>query len=311
MDENQLKKLTSSLQNEIVKMEDGEKKQAAMMRLQEIAKVYQGDDKVISSTEIAEEMKNNPPKDGILTGFKAIDALLRGFIPQQLVVLSGITKHGKTSFAIELTMNMARENPVWFPFEESASELIQKFIDAKVPIPIFFTPQRIKNRSLEWIESKIVEAKAKYGSQIAFIDHLEFIEYLPSNDNNRNHTQELDRVVYALKALAQKWDVTIVLLCHLTKAEIDKHPNLQDLRGTAAIAQVADTVMFVWRETTKDRKSGEIKMTNVTNISIQANRRTGKTGNIKLAFGDADRRYHEPEYSEFEHPAYDPDDDPL
>lgn len=283
MSEDTTKKLLDSLRNEMNKIEDEEKRQVALLRLQEMAKNYQGEDKVVSSLELYEDLKANPPKPGMLSGITGLDKILNGFTPQQLVVLSGITKHGKTSLALFLADCMASESPMMVLFEESAQELILKYIDRGQEPPLFYTPERIKDRNLAWIESKIVESKAKYGTKIVFIDHLEFIQ--PA-EKGEGRTQELDRIVYAVKALAKKWDIVIVLLCHLTKTELDKHPNLQDLRGTAAIAQVADTVMFIWRETKKARKTGEITITNLTNLSVQANRRTGKTGNVKLVFND-------------------------
>lgn len=277
------RKLLESLKNEATHMEDEAKRQAMLLRLQEMAKNYQGEDRVVSSLDIYEDLKKNPPQPGMLSGIRGLDQILNGWTSQQLIVLSGITKHGKTSLALFLADSMHDEHPMMVLFEESAQELILKYIDRDQTPPLFYTPERVKDRNLAWIESKIVESKAKYGTKVVFIDHLEFIQ---PTEKGEGRTQELDRIVYAVKALAKKWDIVIVLLCHLTKTELDKHPNLQDLRGTAAIAQVADTVMFIWRETKKARKTGEITITNLTNLSVQANRRTGKTGNIKLVFND-------------------------
>ena len=290
------KELLNSLENEIKTMQNDAAKQAALMRVQEMAKNYEGEDKVVSSLDLYQDLKDNPPAPGLPTGIAGLDQILGGLSTKHLVVLSGVTKHGKTSLALYIANQMGSEKPMMLLFEESAQELILKYIDRDQEPPLFYTPQRVKDRTLSWIESKIVESKAKYGSKVIFIDHLEFIrpERAQRQSNDFSRTNELDSIVYAIKELAQKWNVVVVLLCHLVKAEIDKHPNLQDLRGTAAIAQVADTVMFIWRETKKDRKTGAITITNLTNLSVQANRRTGKTGNIKLVYGDG--RYVEEDW---------------
>jgi len=299
MKDESIKNLFQSLKTEISKMDDETEKSASLLRLEELAKSYEGEDKVVSSRDIAEVIKKTPPQPGIMSGFIMLDKILSGFTPHQVIVLSGITKHGKTSFAIELTIQMEQENPLWFPLEESATELITKFMERDQEVPLFFTPKQIKTNTLDWIESKIVESKAKYGTKVVFIDHLGFI--VPRSDNE---PMEIGRVMRHLKGLAKKWNIVIVLLAHLTKTEIDKHPNLEDLKGSSAIGQEADTVMFIWRETTKNRKTGEITITNITNISVQANRRTGKTGNIKMLYQDGRFREVDTRYAQEMFEAY-------
>ena len=60
-------------------------------------------------------------------------------------------------------------------------------------------------------------------------------------------------------------------------------PTLEDLRDSSFIAQEADTVMMLWRKTHRD-EDGELVIGNETLLSVQANRRTGSTGNVKLIF---------------------------
>lgn len=251
---------------------------AALIRLQEIAEAYQGADKVISSHEILEEMQTRPPQRKITTGITGLDNILDGFREKQLVVLSAATKSGKTTFAIELTSRLKAENPMWFPFEESAEEIIQKFVDRGEDTPLFYTPQQITGNTLLWIEKKIIEAKAKYDSKIVFIDHLHFIVSPGSEDIN----QRIGETMRQLKKLAVKWNMVVVLIAHLRKTQLDVQPTLEDLRDSSFIAQEADTVILLWRKT--ERVNGEIVISDTVNLSVQANRRTGKTGNVKLLY---------------------------
>ena len=85
-----------------------------------------------------------------------------------------------------------------------------------------------------------------------------------------------------LKALAKKWNVLIFIICHLVKAKMDTQPTLEDLKGSSSIGQEADTVIILWRE--MKRSGGQVEITNNVNVSIQANRRTGKTGNVKMVY---------------------------
>jgi replicative DNA helicase len=85
-----------------------------------------------------------------------------------------------------------------------------------------------------------------------------------------------------LKNIAKKWDVLIFLICHLVKTKMDEQPTLEDLKGSSSIGQEADTVILLWREMKKEK--GQVVLTNNVNISVQANRRSGKTGNIKTVY---------------------------
>ena len=247
-------------------------------RLEEQYRNYVGPDQVISSLELVEEMKKRPPVELISSGIPGLDALLGGFVRKQVVVIAAPTKNGKTSFCIELTSKMKKWNPLWFPFEEPAEELLQKFLDRKEEPPLFFVPQSMPDRSLAWIEKKIIEAKVKFNSQIIFIDHLHFI--VPMNDDRMD--LRIGQAMRELKRLAKQWDVVIFLISHFTKTRMDVEPTIDDLRDSSFTAQEADIVLLLWR-TTK-REHGKIVIMDEMNVSLQANRRTGKTGNIPMRF---------------------------
>jgi replicative DNA helicase len=286
--------LIEDLEKEIIKEVETSEQNAALLRLKDIAKVYNGADRVISSAELVEIIKNAPPERKMMSGFQELDDILDGFRERQLVVLSGITKHGKTSMAVELTIRMADEHPLWIPFEEPAIDLIRKFTDRGAEPPQFYTPETMTSNSLDWIEKKIVESKAKYDSKIVFIDHLGFIQDSERAHGDENMSYKIERIVRSLKRLAVKWEVVIVLLAHLTKTKIDTNPSFDDLKGSSAIAQEADTVMLLWRKT--ERHDGKITITNEANLSVQANRRTGRTGNVQFVFQNG--RYLESEWTQ-------------
>jgi replicative DNA helicase len=244
----------------------------------EIAKNYFGEDEVITTPDIIAKMKAEVEEVKYLSGWRGLDEILKGFRPTQLVTLTGLTKHGKTTFAMDLASRMKPLSPLWFSFEETPEELIRKFLDRREEPPLFCAPSSIKDNSMFWLETKIIESIAKYGTKVVFIDHLDFL--VPYSED-RNDLRIAD-TVRALKAMARRWNVTIFLLCHLVKARMDTMPTINELRGSAAIAQESDTVLIIWRETTREKR--EVKVTNNTVISVQANRRTGSTGNVKMVF---------------------------
>lgn len=292
----EIESLIASLEQEIRQEQQGQEQVESLERLQQVAETYEGEDKVISSLELLEQIRNAPPERKMFTGFTGLDEILDGFRESQLVVLSGITKHGKTTMAIELTVRLKDENPLWLPFEEPAIDLVRKFEERNQEPPLFFTPQKMKGNSLYWVEKKIIEAKAKYNSTVVFIDHLGFLQDSENARHDETMAYKIERIVRSLKKLAVRWNVVIVLLCHLTKTKIDTNPSFDDLKGSSAIAQEADTVMLLWRKT--KREGGKIIITNETNLSVQANRRTGRTGNVRFVYDNG--RFKEDEWMEEE-----------
>lgn len=247
-------------------------------RLKQILRIYEGEDKIISFSDIAEKIKNQPEQVKMMSGWGGLDEILSGFRPQQLVVVSALTKSGKTSWLMDLTTRLKEFNPTWFPFEESAEELIMKYVERKEEPPHAFTPTFMKGNTTQWIEERIVEAIAKFGTKMIVIDQLDFI--VPFN--NDNHSLRVAQAMRDLKAIAKKWNILIFIICHLVKTKMSEQPTLEDLKGSSSIGQEADTVILLWREMKKEK--GQVVITNNVNVSVQANRRTGRTGNVKMIY---------------------------
>lgn len=250
-------------------------------RLKKIAVSYSGIDEVVSFQSIAKKIKEDEAlgkeEEKMITGFATIDRILKGFRPEQLIVLSGVTGNGKTSFSMELSERLKEFNPLWFPFEESAYELVRKCLERGYEPPKAFTPNSLEETNIKWMKTKIVESIAKYNTKIVFIDHLEYI--VPKGFDE---VQETSKVMRELKGIAKEFGIVVFLLCHLKKVKIDSQPTTEDVKGSTSVTQQADTVFLLWRET--KRENGEVISTNNTNISIQKNRRFGETGNIKMEY---------------------------
>jgi replicative DNA helicase len=247
-------------------------------RLKLIYQNYTGDDEIISTTELVEKIENEGAEYKIQSGYQGLDDILGGFRLGQLVVMSAQTKSGKTSFCVDITTKIRDENPLWFPFEEGGEDLVRKFLERGEKPPLFYLPKQNTVNDMEWLEVKIIESIAKFNTRFVFIDHMDFI--VPFHADR--HDLLVGKTCRDLKQLAKKWNIVIVLICHLKKARMDTQPDLESLRGSASIAQEADTVIMLWRQT--ERENGQVVITNNVNVSVQANRRTGKTGNVKMQF---------------------------
>lgn len=271
-------KYIAQLTTEITKVQKGAEQELSLVRLKEIAKVYRGEDRVIPFADIKARIKTNENELKIFTGWEEFDKLIKGFRLQQSVVVSALTKSGKTSFLMDLTTRIQQYHPLWFSFEQSIDELISINLERGIEPPMGYTPENLTGSTIEWLESKIVESIAKYDTKIVFIDHLDFIVPLTGD----NHHLMIAKTMREIKAIAKKWDILIFTVCHLQKAKMGEQPTLEDLRGSSSIAQEADTVILLWREMKKEDR--QVVITNNVNVSVQANRRYGSTGNVKMVY---------------------------
>lgn len=268
------------LENDVRAVSDDMELVERVKRLEDVMRVYDGPDKVVTSAELLKIISERPEEVKYMTKFSKLDKILGGFREQQVVVIAAPTKNGKTTFAMELTKDFSEQNVLWFPFEESAEELIRKFIERKQEVPHFVTPMTIKHRTLTWIEERLIESVVKHNTKIVFIDHLHFI--VPFTGDRTD--QEIGRVMRELKRIAKQLNVVIFLIAHLKKTNMTLQPSLDDLRDSSFIAQEADTVLMLWRNT--KRQDGKIVVSNEVCVSVQANRRTGTTGNVDMVFVD-------------------------
>ena len=279
---NDTKALIASIEKEMQREAKTAEDNAALMRLQEIAKAYSGDDEVISSAELVEAMLKLPKKEKFYSGFPLLDKYMEGFMTGESIFVSGITKHGKTSMMMELCVRFEKQNPLWLSFEEKPIELIRKFHEKTGIIPHFYTPRRDEKKNLEWVERKIIEAKAKFGTKVVFLDHIGFVKdhEMRPGENEANCYERISRSIHSL---AGKWDVVFFHLGHLTKVGITQNPDIENIKGSSAMAQEADLTMLVWRKTV--RENGKVVISNETNLSLQANRR-GQTGNVEFFYSN-------------------------
>jgi replicative DNA helicase len=252
------------------------------MEIEKEVTEYNGDDRIISFKDVADDIKNSPLVEKFHTKWTKLDDLISGFRPKHLIVLSGIMKHGKTTFSMDMISKMAEYNPVMIALEEPIEELIGKFVERGEEAPHGFAPKHAGDVKTDWIDFKVREGKKKYQSRLFFIDNLEWIEPVKLRDSD-NDANIYKRIMKELKDIAKKYGVCIVVIAHLNKdPEVDKNPTYHDLRGSSAIGQICDKCILVWRETKRGDR-GELNITNNTNVSVQLNRQGG-VGNVKMKF---------------------------
>lgn len=225
----------------------------------ELEELKPEDDRIISSKELSEELKNAPPQRFFKTGMTYMDKLIGGFSEGDLIVLGGTPKAGKTLFLQTITKQLAKQGIacMWLSIELSYRELFSRFGDT---LPVFYIPRVMSGATThEWIEKKIKEAKDKFDVKVVFVDHIGMIVD-ESVARHQNNIDILDERIKRLKAFALREQICIVAVATMQQTRLRSKSSefsAGDFRGTAMIAYYADTLLAI------DRLQGRTKVQTV------------------------------------------------
>lgn len=241
---------------------------------------YEGDDELIDTKTYLEAMaklRGNEEMFKIFSGLPELDALTEGFWEGNVIVVSGPTKEGKTTLCQTITINLSNEKIpcTWMPFDTPGEELIKRFND---PVEFYLPRRNAAQKTIAWIEEKVIEGIAKYDSRVIFIDHLGSLA--TEGKNHLNHATQLQHLMTELKRIAIDWRVIIFVNHHIRKIETGTVPVLSDLKDSGGIATEADMVIMVHR--VKKREQFGLHYTNKSVVDLQAHRRSGNKGYVKL-----------------------------
>lgn len=221
-------------------------------------------------------------------GFSIFDnEVMGGLHSGDLVAIGGMPGHGKTTFAMNLTKNFIenKSKVLFFSYEMLIPFVWSKFKMMGISDDsLIYAPLKNVTGNLEWIESKIKEAKEKFGVRIVVIDHLGFLAPKLKNSYSRvseNYTVFLTSIVRELKNIAKEEEVAIILPVHVRKREVlsEKKRNseidINDISHTAGVSQESDLVFLVQREYDLRADAREV-YTQYSSIRLAKNRHGSK-----------------------------------
>ncbi|MCM1227785.1 MAG: replicative DNA helicase [Clostridium sp.] len=254
------------------------------------------------------QMITGPDRDkylGAKTGFTLLDTITTGLNRSDLIILAARPGMGKTSFALNITLNFARHSngkeAAVFSLEMSKEQLATRLLSTEALVdsnklrsghisnddwtrlgqsadvlggmPIYIDDT--SGVSVPKIKAKLRRMK---NIGLVVIDYLQLMESTIKSENQALRVSEITR---NLKILAKELDVPVILLSQLNRgveSRTDKRPLLSDLRDSGSIEQDADIVMFLYRDAYYNSDSKE------PNISecIVAKNRHGETGKVNL-----------------------------
>lgn len=262
---------------------------------------YAGEDKVVTFADILRIAQERPILKIADYGFTDLDRSTEGIHEGELITISGLTKHGKTTFAQSITRHLVQQDlPVgWFSFEVPPAQFIRPFADFGKALQFGVMPKIHRAGNLRWIFHRILEMHQKWATRVFFIDHLHFLFDLWGT---KNASLTIGQVVRALKHLAVTRELAIFILCHMSKGQKEgEDDTYENLRDSSLIAQESDSVFLVRRV-----KEDNV-FTNKGVVTIEFHRRTGvmkqkvglrKVGNFmeQAAYEEPQKEYRDPGY---------------
>jgi predicted ATP-dependent serine protease len=210
-------------------------------------------EEIISNIDMIKELSDTPFNPYIFnTGFETVDKACEGIIPGELVILSGPTKNGKSLFMKSIINNMNKQgkHPLVFSWEEMPRQFFKSFDNNSQDL-LFYLPRVAKAYDVDWVIEKSLQAKAKTGVNVVFLDHG---FYLFELSDKGNASLGIGNFVRKLKRFAVTEEMIVVLIWHIKKGEIKSIEDMDYslLAHSGFLGYESDVVLFMFRKVTSD-----------------------------------------------------------
>ena len=244
---------------------------------------------------------------GMSTGLTDLDTKINGLNNSDLVLVAARPAMGKSAFALNLAMNVAKKykkTVAVFNLEMSREQLALRLLASEG----FLDMQKLSTGKLseeEWgklcmassalsqtdiriddnpmVTVADINAKCRRLDNLGLvvIDYLQLMTGSGYGKNSDNRVALIGEISRSLKIMAKELNVPVICLSQLSRAvegRTDKRPILSDLRESGAIEQDADCVMFLYRDDYYNENSEDKGLAEC----IVGKNRHGETGTVKL-----------------------------
>ena len=244
---------------------------------------------------------------GTSTGLVDLDTRLNGLNKSDLILIAARPAMGKTAFALNLCMNVAKKSTktvAFFSLEMSREQLamrlmsMESFVDSKklatgkleeeewsklcmASSVLSQTDIRVDDNPSITVAEMNAKCRRLDNLGLVIIDYLQLMTGSGYGKASENRVTVVGEISRALKIMAKELNVPVICLSQLSRAvesRTDKRPILSDLRESGAIEQDADSVMFLYRDEYYNENSEDKGVAEC----IVAKNRHGETGTVKL-----------------------------
>jgi twinkle protein len=257
------------------------------------------------------EYPNLPTLPAISTGWDIFDGIYvdNGWLkifPGEFLVVTGIPSHGKSTWVLNLLVNIARmqrwrsaifsaEMPTVPYLRDKLRRIISgsaapdietdRFIEASFTFIDNDPNDDTDDLTLDWIIEKARDAVLRDGIRILFIDPWNEVEHARRRDEMV--TEYVGRAIRQLKRFGRQYEVTVIVAAHPTKDVFERGkirvPTLYDIEGSAHWFNKSDHGVVIERHV-----AGNESTVHIAKVRFDE---TGKTGAIKMKFDPASQRF--------------------
>ena len=254
---------------------------------------------------------------GSKTGFSGLDRMLVQMGKGDLIIVGARPGMGKTSFALNIATNVARntkKSVAIFSLEMSGEQLASRILSSEAMVDSHsMRTGQLKNEdwdniadviaSLSGCEIYVDDTSAmtttEMKSKLRRLPNLglvvvDYIGLMQTTSNTDNRAQQVGEISRNLKIMAKDLGVPFIVCAQLNRGTesrpgAGKRPTLADLRDSGSIEQDADIVLFLYRDEYYKDISGadttpeEADSANTAEVIIAKNRH-GSVGNVKMGW---------------------------
>ena len=248
----------------------------------------------------------------VCTGFHALDRLVQGFAPGELVILAGRPSMGKSALMLGITMNVSSEGKavLIFSLEMTFRSLVERILCSLACIDAhgirqnrdnMYYRQAVEEQALALRQRNVIispiaqnpaqqralihRLRQRYDIGLVCIDYLQL---MTTTGRSESRQQEITTISRQTKELATQEEVPVLALSQLNRqvdARENHRPRLSDLRESGSLEQDADKVLLMYREDYYHKDELGYEPTGVTEIIVAKNR-SGRQGTAELVFVD-------------------------
>ncbi|MEW5735627.1 MAG: replicative DNA helicase [Thermodesulfobacteriota bacterium] len=257
---------------------------------------------------VSKRSANKAHVTGVPTGLPKLNLKTSGLQPSDLIILAARPGMGKTSLALNIAVNAAREKvPVLvFSLEMSKEQLVTRVLCGEAKV----NSQRVRDGFLRPEEmAALVEASGRITDLPIFIDDspiltaldvratarrlsrekqvglivIDYLQLMKGPPSKERRELEISEISRSLKALAKELSVPVLALSQLNR-QVEtpggsREPQLSHLRESGALEQDADMILFLFQSEAPSEDTDKV----MVELKI-AKHRNGPTGKIPLWF---------------------------
>ena len=245
---------------------------------------------------------------GVALGFSELDKKIGGLDDGDICIIGARPAVGKTAFAVQVMMNIAKsgEKVELFSLEMTNEQIYDRIISYESGIPLTRVKRALRytdeeqpkidnaNETMLSLKENLIFADdidtvtememslKKNKPNVAIVDYVQLIK--PESQYRGNRYAEVGAISHAMKKMAKKLKIPIILLCQLNRTfDETKEPSMNELRESGDLEQDASVICLLWNETEDKTQKG---------VKVDKSR-SGETGKTTLHFEGRKMRFTE------------------